>query len=307
MVGVEYVQFSGDRSSVGRVPDCDSGRRGFESHRSPHHSRYIRTLALKFLRLLLIGLAGLATSGELWAVCAQPRFTNPQELRIQGDAVMIVTHASAMYDPRYSIKYGLDVAVQVAKAKKIPVIYLADDSPISMYMTADCDPDYWVYSKDGEIVFPVNVKTIYLAGGHVELCLSRTIHDLIQQRANNPQRHTTFTYLMDAIYSNGKRIDASDPFFNDFSFFMQVVSYGRPNGEWWPKLNLLETMGIIRRIEDDYYYLKKILPRWDRTFDERWQIDFQLMDFRSETLQAAQGDSKGTIRFNFIDTAEFLP
>src|SRR5690606_40189923 len=25
----------GDRSSVGRVPDCDSGCRGFESHRSP--------------------------------------------------------------------------------------------------------------------------------------------------------------------------------------------------------------------------------------------------------------------------------
>ena len=25
----------GDRSSVGRAPDCGSGRRGFESHRSP--------------------------------------------------------------------------------------------------------------------------------------------------------------------------------------------------------------------------------------------------------------------------------
>ncbi len=26
----------GGRSSVGRAPDCDSGCRGFESHRSPH-------------------------------------------------------------------------------------------------------------------------------------------------------------------------------------------------------------------------------------------------------------------------------
>ena len=26
----------GGRSSVGRAPDCDSGRRGFESHRPPH-------------------------------------------------------------------------------------------------------------------------------------------------------------------------------------------------------------------------------------------------------------------------------
>ena len=28
--------FSGGRSSVGRVPDCDSGCRGFEPRRSPH-------------------------------------------------------------------------------------------------------------------------------------------------------------------------------------------------------------------------------------------------------------------------------
>ena len=32
-----YTRFDdGERSSVGRAPDCDSGRRGFESHRSPH-------------------------------------------------------------------------------------------------------------------------------------------------------------------------------------------------------------------------------------------------------------------------------
>ena len=26
----------GERSSVGRAPDCDSGGRGFDPHRSPH-------------------------------------------------------------------------------------------------------------------------------------------------------------------------------------------------------------------------------------------------------------------------------
>ena len=28
--------FNGGRSSVGRAPDCDSGCRGFDPHRSPH-------------------------------------------------------------------------------------------------------------------------------------------------------------------------------------------------------------------------------------------------------------------------------
>ena len=32
----------GERSSVGRAPDCDSGRRGFESHRSPQPGRSLR-------------------------------------------------------------------------------------------------------------------------------------------------------------------------------------------------------------------------------------------------------------------------
>jgi hypothetical protein len=34
--------FNGGRSSVGRAPDCDSGCRGFDPHRSPHFSRVVR-------------------------------------------------------------------------------------------------------------------------------------------------------------------------------------------------------------------------------------------------------------------------
>ena len=30
-----HIKDYGERSSVGRAPDCDSGCRGFESHRSP--------------------------------------------------------------------------------------------------------------------------------------------------------------------------------------------------------------------------------------------------------------------------------
>ena len=51
----------GGRSSVGRVPDCDSGRRGFEPHRPPHTS--MRTLVLNkvksawFLKWVLFGRA----------------------------------------------------------------------------------------------------------------------------------------------------------------------------------------------------------------------------------------------------------
>jgi hypothetical protein len=38
--------FSGGCSSVGRVPDCDSGCRGFEPHQSPQEF-HVKTLVLQ--------------------------------------------------------------------------------------------------------------------------------------------------------------------------------------------------------------------------------------------------------------------
>ena len=38
LIAVSKADFSGGCSSVGRVPDCDSGCRGFEPHQPPHYS-----------------------------------------------------------------------------------------------------------------------------------------------------------------------------------------------------------------------------------------------------------------------------
>jgi hypothetical protein len=49
-IGRAYnARLCGGCSSVGRVPDCDSGRRGFESHQPPHrHARVIRPFGAFF-------------------------------------------------------------------------------------------------------------------------------------------------------------------------------------------------------------------------------------------------------------------
>lgn len=258
-------------------------------------------------RNVLLGGLSFAMAPYLgFASCPEPTLKKATELPVYTDSLMLITHASATYDARYSTKPGLDVAIRKAKEKGIPVISLVDDSPIRDYMMADCVLNHWVYSKDGEIEFAVRASEIFVAGGHLELCLSRTLHDVIYQLSKNPKRYTTITYLMDAVYSNGKHIEPSDPFFNDFAFFMNVVTYGRPGGEWWPKLNLLETTGIIRRIEDDYRYFEKVLPRWDRTFDESWRIELQFNDFETRVLQKGSGFSSPAIKFKFIDSAELI-
>jgi hypothetical protein len=43
--------FSGGRSSVGRVPDCDSGCRGFEPRRSPQYRFSLKALPCKAFKL----------------------------------------------------------------------------------------------------------------------------------------------------------------------------------------------------------------------------------------------------------------
>jgi hypothetical protein len=241
-----------------------------------------------------------------WTACRQHEITPPSKVKINGDTVMIVVHQSSTYDARFSSKRGVDEAIRYAKNKKIPVIYLQDDTPEEFYFMEDCYPDYWVFSTGGEISFDVPVSHLYIVGGHLELCMSAALHDIIYQWSKRRPQDFKITYLMDAIYSNGKMIDPSDPFYHDFDRFLSIVTYGRPGGEHWPKLSLLETMGIIRKEEHALNYIKQILPRWDSTFPDVYQIEVQMNRSVKKVLRAADGWFPPTVLFHFVDSAQLL-
>lgn len=251
--------------------------------------------------LLLILAVGLAPSA--WAACRTHNITPPEQVNVVTDSVMIVVHQSATYDARYSTKRGVDAAVKFAKEKNIPVIYLQDDTPDEYYFMADCNPDYWVFSEGGEIRFNVQPSHVYIVGGHLELCMSAALHDIIYQWSRRPPQDFRVTYFMDAIYSNGKLIEPTDPYFADFTRFLSIVTYGRPGGEHWPKLSLLETMGIIIREEHELEYLKKILPRWDTTFPENYRVELKLDASAKQMLRAGNGWNAPTVTFEFFDSA----
>ncbi len=254
---------------------------------------------MKFLAALL-----LACLPEVaLAVCAEHTLADPSRVRLAGDAVLIVTHPSSTYDARVAAKRGTDDAVRFAKDNRIPVVYLQDDSPLRYYYVDDCAPDYWVFSKGGEVEFDLPVSHVYLAGGHLELCLGETLNDVLLIWSRKPPRSLTVTFLMDGIYSNGKSVEESDPYYGDFTRFMRVVTYGRPAGEHWPKLTLLETMGVINKEEHELEYLKKILPRWDRTMPAEYRIELQLNDSVVKVLRPGPGWNPPTLRFHFVDSA----
>lgn len=248
-----------------------------------------------FLLALIPQLAG--------ASCANHPFTPPARIALKGDSVLIVTHASAFFDARYASKRGIDEAVEFAKARGIPVVYLHDDGPNQLYFMEDCQPDYWVYSEGGELSFDVRPSHVYIVGGHLEKCLSTTVHDILYSWAKQPGRDLTLTYLMDGIYSNGKLIDESDPYYPAFDKFMSIVAYGRPGGEHWPKLNMLETMGIIKHQAHELEYLKKVLPHYERTLPEDYRVELQVNDSTAKVLRASSQWLSPTLRFHFVDSA----
>lgn len=252
---------------------------------------------------IFLALLCLSGSARCFAICPAHEITPPGKVKIEGDTVMIVVHESSAYDARFSTKRGADEAIRFAKAKHIPVIYLQDDTPDEYYFMADCSPDAWVYSAGGEIRFDVTASHVYIVGGHLELCMSAALHDIIYQWSRRAPQSFTVTYLMDAIYSNGKLIEPSDPFYHDFDRFLGIVSYGRPGGEHWPKLSLLETMGIIRREEHQLDYIRQILPRWDTTFPPSYRVEVQLNRSVKKVLRAAEGWAPPTVLFHFVDSA----
>jgi hypothetical protein len=242
-------------------------------------------------------------AGLAWSVCPPHEFSAPSQVRLAGAAVMVVVHATSTHDARFSAKRGVDEAVRFARDKGMPVIYLQDDTPDRYYYMEDCRPDHWVFSGGGEISFAVAPTQIYIVGGHLEMCMSVALHDILLQWARMLARDRSITYFMDAIYSNGKEIDPSDAFYGDFIRFLDVVTYGRPGGEHWPKLSLLETMGVVIRQDHQFEYLRQILPRWQATLPDTYRVELQMNDLPRKVLRAAEGRSAPTLLFRFLDSA----
>lgn len=254
------------------------------------------------MRLLLALFLGLISHVAV-AGCPPHTYTPPGKVRFTGDAVLIVTHPTSFHDARLASKRGVDEAVNFAKNKRIPVVYLQDDTPAKFYFIEDCHPDYWVESEGGEFGFEVTPSHVYIAGGHLELCMSDTLHEILRSWAKQKPRNLTITFLMDAIYSNGKSIEESDPFYANYEKFMDVVTYRRPGGEHWPKLTLLETLGTIRQEEHELAYLTKVLPHYENTLSPAYRVELALNDSVGKVLQSAPGWKPPVLRFHFVDSA----
>lgn len=249
------------------------------------------------------GLAALLAMPQLvQAACGPYVRSQPAAVHIDADAMLVVTHASARYDARLSTKRGVDDAVRFARARGLPVVYLEDGSPPELQLADDCRPDHWLYSENGELPIDFRASRVYVAGGHLEVCLANTLLDIMERWSKQPRRDLTITYFMDAIYSNGKEIADSDPWQRDFASFLSVVTYGRPATSEWPKVALLETMGIIVSEARQFAYLERIVPHYARFFGMDYRVEI-VLNGETRVLQPGRGQRPQRLRFQFFDSA----
>lgn len=250
--------------------------------------------------ILMLFLFGSSAAG---ANCQPHEFNYPTTLRIDDPAVLVITHASSGFDARLASKRGVDEAVAYARSKRMPVVYLEDDEHPERYFADDCKPDYRVYSEGGELPLDIHSADVYVAGGHLELCLSQTLHDILLAWARHPLPRQRMTFLMDGIYSNGKLIQDSDPYHDAFWRFINVATYGRPGGETWPKLTLLETLGVIIKPDLQHDYLQRALPHYERTLPAAYRVELQVNDEPPQILRRGEGRNPPVFQFRFVDSA----
>lgn len=239
------------------------------------------------------------------AICPPRPFSYPSDLLVDGAAVLIVTHASAAYDPRYATKRGVDEAVSLARSKQMPVLYLENEETAERYFAEDCAPDYRIFSEDGELPLDIRSTDVYVVGGHIELCLARTLQDVLASWARHPQPQLRLTFLMDGIYSNARSLQEKDPYYAAARRFIDIVSHGRSDRETWAKLTLLETLAIIERREHKYVFLQRLLPAHEHVQSSRYRVEMQLNDEPPHLLRRGNGSGM-LLQFRFVDSAENL-
>jgi hypothetical protein len=254
---------------------------------------------------IIFFVASVISAASSLAGCPTNIFTDPKTIQLASDSLMIVTHPADSYDPRLATKNGIELAVRFAQSHNIPVIFLADkaDGSASHYFIDQCNPTHWVYSENGELGFNVPARHIYLVGGHLEICLLNSIQEYISRWFPTHQGDFTVTYFMDAIYSNGSKVDRDSAFHNDYLNFITAISYGKAHPTSWTKITLLETMGLIVNESQQLMYAKKMLPFYERWVPTHYRTELKMNNATTQVIQKGKSPQSNRLLFEFLDSA----
>ena len=163
----------------------------------------------------------------------------------------------------------------------------------------------------GALGFDITPSHAYVVSGHLELCLANTLNEILVHWGKQAPRNLTMSFFMDGVLSNGNYFEEKDPYCCDYIRFMSIVNYARPTGEYFPKLTLLETMGIVIGEARQYDYLTRILPHYERSLPADCRVEMKMSEAKPRVLQPGKRPPGLLARppvllFDFIDSADNL-
>ncbi len=254
---------------------------------------------MKLLSFLLV--AGAFSQTSFAAPCPYPTFTADKDVSITGDDVLIVTHPATIWDWQFSAKNGVDNAVEFARKKNIPVIYLQDsyDGNSNKYFWNDCRPDYFVKSSGGEFSFKVPAKHVYSVGGHWEACQRTTLDDLMTAWADREGEDLTVTEVLDGIYAYSSYVTSFDSYYNAFQEFKRILQYPSQRNDI--RINLYQSKLLINDEAKLIEYLSRNLPSmYGKLAKHRAEMHYN--GKLVKVIRDGEGTKPGLLKLEFIDS-----
>lgn len=174
------------------------------------------------IRLWALAVLIFADEGNLFASCLDIQFSDPSNMHLEADEVLVVTHPSSVWDPRSSAKAGVDFTMQQAKKANYPTIVLQHKIE-STYYQADCSPSFYVQSQSGEFSFGIKASTVHLAGGQFQQCFRTSLREISRQLAEK-SRDARVHIFAEAVYATAQYFPQDA--YPKFSQFSQLVGQG---------------------------------------------------------------------------------
>jgi hypothetical protein len=129
------------------------------------------------------------------------RFTAPNDVRVSGATVLIVTHPGEYWDFDRLTKGAVDAAIRFAKSQQIPRIYLQSAVNDSHYFPEDKNPTYIVKSTEGTFAFDVKPTIVISLGGNFSECHMLTINRLLS-KWHDSKNDLKIILIVPAIYTH---------------------------------------------------------------------------------------------------------
>ncbi|HAZ12856.1 MAG: hypothetical protein A2X86_21835 [Bdellovibrionales bacterium GWA2_49_15] len=125
-----------------------------------------------------------------------------KEVALSGDPVLVVTHASQIFDKGAKTKAGLDHLVAQFKRQESPVVFIMSDDQLYdfTWLSDDRLPTLAIFSRNGDHHLKLDGKKVYLAGGYFSLCLNRTLNRIAAGGASRIKIYLPMTAIYEDVY-----------------------------------------------------------------------------------------------------------